>query len=296
MRHSSRLLQIGLVCCCLLVGSILGSQPCEAGPWSQGPGHFYLKANETFMFGKESILDGKPGGGDFFGATTALYGEVGIFYGLQFQFLLPYSVIKITRSENEYYQLDSFLDSIVGIQWTPPFLQKAIGFPIAIRFNTKIPLYNQQSLTEDENSKAVLGRFPILGEGQLDFTLWLSVGGSIPNTNLYLFGEVGYRFRSEIFLDDRIKALTLSFLDTFVFNTQIGYFILRKVLVMVNFNGAIPLGEETGPVSKGFVGIGLGLYIPVWKGLAFEAGFDHMVWSVAAPPVTGFNLGLSYKF
>ncbi|TNE43356.1 MAG: hypothetical protein EP343_33810 [Deltaproteobacteria bacterium] len=296
MSHSSTLIRVLVVCCFVVLGVGLWERPCQAGPWSQNSGHFYVKASQAFMFGKESILDGKPGGGDFFGSMTALYGEVGIYYGLQFQFLLPYSVFRVTRSENEFYQLDSFLDSIFGVQWTPPFLQKALGFPIALRFNTKVPLYDQGNLTANEDTQRIVGRFPILGEGQLDFTLWLSVGGSIPKTNLYLYGEVGYRIRTNVFLDQRIKNLDLSFLDTFVFNTQVGYFILQKVLVMLNFNGAIPIGSEPSPFTKGFVGIGLGLYIPVWKGLAVEAGFDHMLWSVAAPPVTSFNFGLSYKF
>jgi hypothetical protein len=284
---------------CLLVSTgILLSMPKAgmAGPWSQGQGHFYVKASQGFMFGKEGLIDGKPQGSDFFGASTNLYGEVGLVYGLQVQFFVPYAIYRFTRSETEFHQLDSFLDSIVGLQWTPPFLQKALGIPIAIRFNTKIPLYNQKVLADDPNFGDAIRKSPILGEGQLDFTIWLSAGGAIPNTNLYLFGEAGMRLRSDIFIDERIKGLGLSFLNTFVFNSQAGYFLFKRVLIMLNFNGAIPLGTEVAVVSKGFIGIGLGLYVPIWKGLAVEAGFNHMLWSVAAPPITGFDVGISYKY
>ncbi|MCB9640931.1 MAG: hypothetical protein H6727_18695 [Myxococcales bacterium] len=271
------------------------SNPSFAGPWSQAPGHFYVKANQTFMFGRESVgLNGELGGGDFFGASTSLYGEVGIFYGLQAQFFLPYTVFRVTRSPEEFYQLDSFVDSIVGLQWTPPFLYKALGFPIALRFNTKIPLYDQYPLLENDVTKNIVSRVPIIGEGQLDFTLWLSAGGSIPRTDLYVFAEAGYRFRSEIFVDQRIKGLNAEFLDSFVFNAQVGYNIARRVLVMLNTSGVIPLGES--PLTKGFVGIGLGLYVPVWRGLAIEANVDHMLWYKSAPPVTSFGVGVSYKY
>ncbi len=279
--------------CLLLFG--LPLHQAQAGPWSQAPGHFYVKASQNFLFGRESIgPTGEVSGGDFFGASTQLYGEIGIFYGLQAQFFIPYSVFRVTRSPQEFYQLDSFVDSTVGLQWTPPFLQQAIGFPIALRFDAKIPMYDQKPFTQDPATKDTFTRFPIIGEGQLDFTLWLSAGGSIPRTDLYLFAEVGYRFRSEVFVDQRIAALGLDFLDSFVFQFQAGYNLFRRVLIMLNTSGVIPLGDS--PVTKGFVGIGLGLYVPVWRGLAVEFNVDQMLWFKSAPPITSLGLGISYKY
>ncbi|MCK6508705.1 hypothetical protein L6R29_01910 [Myxococcota bacterium] len=270
-------------------------QAAQAGPWSQASGHFYVKASQNFLFGRESIgPTGQISGGDFFGASTQLYGEIGLFYGLQAHFFVPYSVFRVTRSPQEFYQLDSFVDAMAGLQWTPPFLHQALGFPVALRLDTKIPLYDQKPFTQDPATKDTFTRFPILGEGQLDFTLWLSAGGSIPRTDLYLFAEIGYRFRSEVFVDQRIAALGLDFLDSFVFQFQAGYNLFRRVLFMLNSSGVIPLGES--PVTKGFVGIGLGIYIPVWRGLAVELNVDQMLWFKAAPPVTSAGIGISYKY
>lgn len=276
---------------------LLGIQESHAGPWSQAPGHFYVKLAETLQFGKVGLdTNNQPSGGDYFGASTSLYGEVGLYYGFQLQFFLPYNLLRITRGPGEFYQVDSFADSLIGFQWTPPPLQKLLKFPIAVRFNAKVPLYDQQSLFDNPETKDIAIRNPIIGEGQLDFTLWLSAGGSIPNTDLYLFGEVGYRFRTETFIDKRNEGLNLEFLDTFVFQMQVGYFLLKRVLFMLNVNGAIPLGSEAIPLTKGSINIGLGVYVPIWKGLAVEANFDQTVWYVFAPPVTAVTLGVSFKY
>ncbi|MEM1009587.1 MAG: hypothetical protein AAGJ35_11345 [Myxococcota bacterium] len=279
-------------------GGVLGFlwvSPVSAGPWSQAPGHFYTKLGQGIMFGRESVgPNGELGGGNFFGTSTQFYGELGIFYGLQIQAFVPFSLLRLSRGPDDFFQLTSFQDSIVGLQWTPPFLAEALGFPIALRFNVKVPLYDQQPLLDNPQTRAVIGRLPILGEGQLDFTTWLSAGGGIPKTALYLFGEVGYRVRSDIFVDQRLRDLGLEFLDTLMFNFQVGYNFFNRLVVMLNVNGAIPLGEDR--ITKGFVNLGIGFYLRLWKGLALELNVDQMVWYRAAPPVTSFALGVSYKF
>lgn len=277
-------------------GFISLETPVYAGPWSQGVGNFYVKASQGFLWSKESVdSDGKPGGGDFFGSMTSLYAEIGLGYGFQAHTFLPFAVFRVNKGPDEFYQLSSPLDAIVGFQWTPPFLQRLLTFPIALRFDTKIPMYDTKAMADDPALRRTLPSFPLLGEGQVDFTLWLSVGGSIPKTALYLFAEVGYRFRSELFVDQRIKDFGLEFVDTFVFQSQIGYNFWGYVLLMANFNGAIPLFEDTFRVSKGFVNLGVSLYIPLWRGLALEVNFEQAVWAVAAPPPTSFGFGLSWK-
>lgn len=278
-----------LICVCI-------PMQASAGPWSRDTGRFYAKVNQAFIFSSDTIDPAKPGI-PFFGSTTSLYGEVGLLYGLTLQGSLPFTVATHTSrtNPNEFYQLGGFGDAELGLQWTPPPLQKLLKFPVAVRVNLKLPLYDTQMLNRVKDL-SVSTSFPFLGEGQIDLTFWLSIGGSIPNTPLYMFGEIGYKLRTGAYIGDGFSSSNTRFLDTFMFQYQAGYKFFNRVLVMLNVRGAFPLGSELAPLTKGFVGVGLGLYITLYKGLALEATFDPLVHAINSDRSIGFSVGLSYQY
>jgi len=273
------------------------SNSAQAGPWSRAPGKFYVKAHQGFLFSSDPTPAGVPEI-PYFDSTTSLYAEVGIFYGLQAQLFLPYKFARHTTTarDDEFYSISSFGDAIVGLQWTPPFLMKKLGIPIALRMNYKVAMYDFNTPDEQPGATNVSNKFPKLGEGQLDTTFWLSAGGNIPGVRgLYAFAELGYRLRSEIFIVGNGPLFNPTFQDCFVYNAQVGYFVGGKVLVMLNSVGIIPVEGDPNLFTKGMIAFGLGLYIPVYKGLAIEVNADGSVYAVNADRMFSFGFGISYQ-
>ncbi len=284
----------------LLLGGLLAST-VHAGPWSKGTGHFYVKVGQGFFLAKQFVDEKQVvrDGADFFGTQTSFYTEIGLFYGLQLQGSLAYSYGQITyKTDGSFYRLNGPSDATVGIQWTPPPLQKALGFPMAARLNVKIPMYDSGYLERQVKSQAA--NFPSLGDGQIDMTLWLSAGGALPKLPVYLYGEIGYRFRTETYVGSgspkfqmNIPGTPVSFLDNFVFHLQLGWKFWKNSLLTVSLVGIIPLGANE--VTKGNVSLGVGLYIPLYKGLAFEASFDPMLWAQSSAKGAAISAGISYN-
>ncbi len=289
---------------CLL--ALLSPRVSEAGPWSRSPGKFYAKLNQGFLFSSDKRKEGDPAN-PYFAASTTFYGELGLIYGLQLHLSAPYMFATMSREDpakqHIRYSLNSFGDGMVGLQWTPPFLQKRLGFPMALKINAKIPLYNTPTTNDPENEpgipKDLDGSFPYQGDGQIDITIWYSVGGSIPNTPLYAFAELGYRIRTETFLDSRVGLYSLNFADTLTFSGQLGWSFYRNMIAMLNLTALYPLIDENATFkdvySRGNVGVGVGLYIPVWKGLALEGNFNYLIPIVNTDSVVSFSVGLSYN-
>lgn len=271
-----------------------------AGPWSKKPGHLYLKLGQAFYTARDFVTaqQSVQKGAEYFGTQTSLYAEVGLFYGFQLQGFVPFHYGQIYYQDTRsLYRLNGPGDAVVGLQWTPPPLQKALGFPMAVRFNVKLPMFDVGKAAQDGGESAAF--FPTMSDGQVDFTTWLSAGGPLPKLPLYLFAEVGYRFRTELFLQgmpvfQRSQPDTpLQFLDAFVFRARLGWNFAKKMMATVTFSGEIPLGQDE--VSKGHINLGFGLYFPIAHGLAVEASLDPNVWAQSAARGASIMLGLSYN-
>lgn len=259
----------------------------QAGPWSQELGRFYVKlAAGIFLAqgyrGAEGMLiqDGL-----YTGITSTLYAEMGLGYGFQLQAGLPYTVATNAFKDGSQFTQGSFPDFQFALQWMFPLPPPVV---MAFRIGVKIPPYDVH--TYIDKYPDVGTRFPIHGDGQIDVTLWYSVGGNIPRTPLYGFLELGYQFRTEAFVGRTPNRL---FLDSLLVHAQLGWTFWRRMILQLNVRTMFALGEDL--YSQSFVTAGLAFYLPLWRGLALEAAFDPTLWAKNAAQGYAFTLGLSYR-
>ena len=274
--------------CVLLLMFAAMPRPAVAGPWTKKNGEVYAKLGQSFFFA-DSFRDSTGSlqtGVNYLGATTSVYFEVGIWQGLHVWGYLPYVVAQNEfEADKNTWLRTSGGDALLGLQYTPHFF--SLPFPAAIKLEVKVPLYDTNGV-----EGPYLTKFPAPGDGQVDVALWLSAGGSLGSIPLFFFGEVGYRSRTEAFVGT--GPFSGSFAETFVFFASVGYTFFDRVLVALNFGGAIPFVGDNA--SKGYVTLGPALYIPIWGGLAAEASFDPMIYTNKnASPGMGFSFGLSFK-
>ena len=268
--------------------------PAVAGPWTKDLGQVYVKLNEGFFF-SDSFINAEgvvTPGAEYLGVTTSLYFEVGLWKGLQLQGLLPYTVgtNESDRGGDEdktrRARKAGGADLLLGLQYSPPIDLGALR--LATRLEFKVPLYD---VGEAATGIAELDNlFPALGDGQLDITLWLVVGGSLPGP-FYAWGEVGYRFRTEAFVGDG-PVDDRSFVDSVAWLGQAGWSFYKRMILMVNFIGVMAVKDDR--FTKSYITVGPGLYLPVWRGLALEANVDPIVHARNSAPGFSFGFGISY--
>lgn len=287
---SLRTLLLGLPAAMLL----LTAAPAWAGPWTKDLGHFYVKLNEG-IFSSDTFVnaDGlaQSDGTSYLGATTSLYFEVGIWKGVQITGLLPYTVGTNSRNtgsgNGRHARRAGGGDLLLGLQASPPW---RLPLPLAVRLEFKLPLYDvtdrPTGVTELDNL------FPALGDGQVDVTLWLAAGGSLPGP-FYAWGEVGYRFRTEAFLGDR-PTDGRSFVDSLAWLGQVGWTFYGRMVLAANFIGVVALADDL--YTKSYITLGPALYLPVWRGLALEASFDPIIYARNSAPGLSFGFGVSYAY
>ncbi|MCB9556350.1 MAG: hypothetical protein H6707_09630 [Deltaproteobacteria bacterium] len=267
---------------CFATLSFVAVSPASAGPWSKSGGAFYLKLNQSlfvadnFVDVSGTIVDGVKS----FSATSALYGELGLGYGLQAALSLPFVHVCNDIGAGDHCR-SSAGDLSLMLQYQLPRLLAPIL--IALRGELKIPLYAINNSDPFERPRA--------GDGQLDATLWLSAGGSFGRLPLYGFVEAGYRHRSEIYVGD--TPTDRQFNDSLTLSAQAGYTLWSRLLLGLTLNGALPFRENQ--VTKGYLTLGPFAAYRLYRGLALEASFDPMIYAVAS--VRGFSgsLGLSYQ-
>ncbi len=256
----------------------------SAGPWTKAPGEVYVKASEL-LFRSDTYVAAsgeRVSGTDYLALTSSLYAEVGLTERLHFQAFFPWA---FTR--NEFTEIDTRYanvglgDAIVGLQTTP--IKRKI--PYALRLEAKLPLYDVAAIDGPEAEM-----FPALGDGQVDLTGWLSVGGSLYPKPIYFLGEIGWRHRTEIFWGE---GSGMEFGDGLTFNAQVGYTFRERVLVAGNVNGIYSFANDA--ITQSFVTLGPTVALFLKHGLALEAGASPMVWSRNNSPGTTYSLGVSYS-
>lgn len=274
----------------LVALGVLAPRAAEAGPWTKNLGQLYVKLNEGFFF-SDSFVNAQgvveSNGTDYLGATTSIYFEVGLWEGLQVQGLLPYTIGTNSREgEGRRARRAGGADFLIGLQYSPPLDLGALK--LATRLELKIPLYDvgqrATGIAELDNL------FPALGDGQLDVTIWLVAGGSLPGP-FYAWAEVGYRFRTEAFIGDG-PGDDRSFVDSVAWLGQAGWDFYKGMILMANFIGVVAVKDDI--YTKSYITVGPGLYIPVYKGLALEANFDPIVYALNSAPGFSFGFGVSY--
>ena len=266
-----------------LVCLLATASAAQAGPWTKGGGEFYVKGGESF-FAADTFVDSTGTvreGVEYFGASTFAYFEVGLFKGFQVQGYLPFTVARNTFPDGAGYMHSGGGDALIGVQWSPPIP----GLTSAIRLEFKVPMYDVGAI-----KGRYATRFPAFGDGQLDITPWLSIGGGIPKTPLYAWAEAGYRFRTEGYVGE---GDTREFLDSLVFAGQLGVGLGSHGWVGLTVSGVTPF--ELDEVTKAYLVLGPSIGIYVYKNFALEASFDPIVWARNSSQGMGFSVGASIK-
>ncbi|MBK07295.1 MAG: hypothetical protein CL920_29825 [Deltaproteobacteria bacterium] len=277
----------------LCVMALFAPRDVEAGPWTKQTGQLYVKLSEGFFLSNAFIdAQGKlQTGTDYFGATTSVYFEAGLPFGFQVLGYVPYTISRNSFSNGAWYMHGTTADSFFGLQYTPPV---RLPLPMAARVEVKIPMYDLDRLPRAVGARA--NNFPAVGDGQIDVTGWFSIGGGIPNTPLYAFAELGYRFRTEAFVGALPASDQRSFLDSGLFFTQLGwtFWPQKRWMAMLTVHGLLPFGEDV--YTKGYIVTALQVYLPIYEGWAFEASFDPIVWARnSAQSFQVFSVGISYS-
>jgi len=266
-----------------LSGLLAAAPAAQAGPWTKSGGEFYIKGGESF-FSASTFVDSTGTvreGVNYFGASTFAYFEVGLFKGFQVQGYLPFTVARNTFPDGARYLHTGGGDALIGIQWSPPIP----GLTSAIRLEFKVPMYDVGGIKGNYAT-----RFPAFGDGQLDITPWLSIGGGIPRTPLYAWAEAGYRFRTEGYVGE---GDTREFLDSFAFAGQIGVGLGNRGWAGFTVSGVTPF--KLDEVTKAYLVLGPSIGIFVYKNFALEASFDPIVWARNGSQGLGFSVGASIK-
>ncbi len=276
---------------------LLLPQTAKAGPWTRSPGQYYAKLSVGgyFASGFRDASGTFQSGVKYASVSPALYAEVGIFKELQLSLYAPYmlarnsfddSAINLasTRANNQYARA-SLGDTIAALQWSSPWL----SLPHALRFEAKLPLYNVNAPRGGQQTS-----FPAPGDGQVDLTVWASLGKSFESLPLYVFGELGHQFRTETWLFEKPRLADPTYSDSLRWFGQAGLRFLDNKYAMLNFTGVHPY--EAGEFTKGWMTLGLGLFYPVGKrGFALEANADQALRVVNTAKGTAVGFGVSFS-
>ena len=272
---------------CLITASlaVLSSSPAKAGPWTKKEGEYYVKVSELYFSSDTFVAPSgeRIAGTDYLALSTALYAELGLTDRLHLQLFLPWQFTRNAFPEDDTrYATVGLGDTLIGLQATP----FAIGsLPWALRVEAKVPLYDAAGV---EGSEAL--NFPALGDGQVDLTYWLSLGGSLWPRPIYFLGELGWRQRTDVFYGE---GNGLDFADGLAYRAQAGYIYQERVLLAGNLNGVYTFSEDT--FTQSFLTLGPMLGLRLKGGLWLEATVDPMLASRNNAPGTTWSVGLSHR-
>ncbi len=263
----------------------LAPKEALAGPWTKKTGDYYVKFSELYFSSDTFVApDGeRVAGTDYLAFTSALYAELGLTKRLHVQAFLPWTFSRNAFSDQgTRYATVGLGDSIIGLQTTPFDLG---NLPWALRLEAKVPLYDARPPVGPDALN-----FPALGDGQVDLTYWLSLGGSLYPKPVYFLGEVGYRQRTEVFYGE---GNGLEFSDGVAYRAQAGYIFKERLLVAGNINGVYT--PNATQFTQSFLTVGPAIGVQLVGGLWLEATVDPMLWSQNNAPGTTWSVGISHK-
>ena len=218
--------------------------------------------------------------------TTALYAEVGVAERTHLQLFLPWSATRNRFDElGRSYANVGLGDALMAIQFTPI---PAESMAWALRTEGTLPLYDVSEVAPLAGQPP---RVPALGDGQVDLTQWVSVGGSLWPLPVYGFVEGGWRYRSSWYYG---TGSGQDYGSGPVWRAQAGVQLFDDaLLVYATSQGVHTLRDDD--VTQQYVTVGPGIAWTVWGGLALEATADAMIWSRNNSPGPTFSVGLSHR-
>ncbi len=291
MRALERLLPFLLAA--LAVG-LAPARDAAAGAWTKGFGGHYVKLSADFYraTGYVDPSTGEETDFSFFGQQYGLYGELGVFppHPIQLSVQLPLSV------GTTWFEVPGLGEQGTGHATTTRLgdlraaLQVAIlhrAFQLAVAAELKLPLYANDSVGEEYGAYRIV--FPLVGDGQVDLTGWVFLGGGLPGIPVWIEGGVGYRHRSERFVG---WDTDLVFVDGIPFRATVGLDV-HPLIVMAQLDGIRNLRDDE--VTRQNLALGPAVMVTVWNGLAIEARFQGDLWARNVAQGFGFGVGVSWR-
>ncbi len=271
----------------------------QAGPWTKEFLQHYVKVGADLYYTTDYVDARNQATGDetgiqsFIGTQATLYAEVGIFplWPIQISASLPVTFATTTFKDPDLIGSDQLgRATAVRLGDLRVALQTSIlrnGFQLAPQVEFKIPLYANDAVGSG------LGPYrqwvPIPGEGQLDITPMMLMGGSFPTKlPLWIEGGIGYRFRTEAFV---YWSTDLEFVDGVPFYAAVGV-APGKSWVVVRVDGIKNVKDDD--VTREAVAIGPSVGVTLWRGLAIEARLAGELVANNAP--RGISAGLSVSW
>jgi len=282
--------------CILIAAAVTSPRQAHAGAWTKTLGEYYIKAGADF-YKAARYVDPTTGDEveniDFFAQQYSLYAEFGLipWWPLQVSVLLPLSVSTSRFTDDmNFPEGETGLSRTVRLGDLRVLVQTSIlhkDFQLSPAFELKVPLYSNNSVGSKFGTWQEA--FPMPGDGQLDLTGWLLAGGGLPKTPLFIQGGVGYRHRTETFVD---WDTNLEFVDGIPFTTTVGA-SFGPFLGMLQVDGIKNIQEDE--VTGENLSVGLGVFVTVWKGLAIEGRFAGDVWANNTAQGVSWGFGLSWR-
>ncbi len=268
----------------------------SAGAWTKSLGEYYTKVGADYYVAARYV-DPTTGeeleGLGFFGQQYSLYAEVGLLpmWPLQVSAQLPLT-IGTTSFEDETNFEEGERGRATGTRLGDlrVSVQTSIlreGFQLAPAFELKLPLYANGRVGREFGIWKEA--FPLPGDGQVDLTGWLLLGGALPGTPIFMQGGAGYRHRTEAFIG---WDTDLAFVDglPFTFTMGVGG---GPFLGMLQVDGIKNFVEDD--VTRQYLTVGGAVFITVFKGLAIEARVAGDVWADNAAQGISFGAGISWR-
>lgn len=254
----------------------------QAGPWTRPVGSWYAKLSQgVYVAQGYRDADGRfIDDATYTGHTTSLYTEAGVLDRLQAQLYLPFLVAINSFDSGSPSALAApcpggvasgasrrgFGDARAGLQLDPGLLP----IPHAFRLEAKLPLYD---VTQPQGQCGDL--FPQHGDGQVDATLWLSVGGSLLDGDAFAYVEFGHIVRTDVYpLGDAQGG----YAQTLGGALQGGYKFMPDGYAMLSLRIEAPY-EDDGR-SKGGLSLGPQVIVPLGGGFSAEADLGFSPWAV----------------
>lgn len=296
------------------------SMTAFAGPWTRAEGDAYLKTGADYYVTTKYVLPAESGVGptgdagtnSFFGHQYSVYGEAGLSnaWPIQLAVRVPLTVSVVGFSAEDAVNVASGSTTSVraGDLELMPQIALSRKHPIALGLGVKAPLYNVDGVCEDSIYRDFCGR---PGDGQVDFTPWLLAGGSFLNGKAWAEGQLGYRYRTDIFRNWNTER---SFVDSLAFGGTLGAKVGRTLLMARldgnrNFTGLIfkktyddpviqataALNKNEDPFTMQSIRVGPQAMVLLDDHWALEARTSFDVWAKAVSIGIGFGVGVSWQ-
>lgn len=278
----------------LLLGGLLTSTSAHAGAWTRDLGqHFTRGGMDAYVSHRfENALQDVDEVVRFTSYSASVYSEVGISPAWPLQLTVQ---VPLTFSALDFKVIDAVDPSEQGRATTSRLGDANLSIQTALLRNkpielagaltVKIPLYRLDGIGRDQGAWTDV--FPRPGDGQIDVTPWVWLGGGFPS-GFYEVG-VGYRFRTEAFIGEAPEA---SVGDGIPFHAKLGLhggrvWGIAEVLGIKNFRDDLFTREH--------VAVGATVMVQVWKGLAVDARVAPEIWTRKASQGVSWSLGLSWQ-